>query len=87
MRTIQIVVDEALLKATDQIVRRLRINRSALIRSALREHLRRLRTREKERQDRRGYEGRPEGPDEFGVWEKVSAWGPLPKSSSAPRTA
>ena len=41
METIQVVIDKKLLHATDQAARRTKRNRSALVRDALREHLRR----------------------------------------------
>jgi metal-responsive CopG/Arc/MetJ family transcriptional regulator len=59
MATIQVVIEDALLKATDRAVRRLKVNRSALIRDALREHLKRLGARENERRDREGYARQP----------------------------
>jgi metal-responsive CopG/Arc/MetJ family transcriptional regulator len=74
MTTIQVVLEDALLDATDRVVRRLKVNRSALIRDALREHLRRLSIVEKERQDREGYARHRVAQDEFGVWDKVAAW-------------
>ena len=74
MTTIQVVLEDALLEATDRAVRRLKVNRSALIRNALREHLRRLSVVEKERRDREGYARHPMARDEFGVWDKVTAW-------------
>ena len=74
MTTIQVVLEESLLQATDRAVRRLKVNRSALIRDALREHLRRLSLLEKERRDREGYARHPIAKDEFGVWDKVAAW-------------
>jgi metal-responsive CopG/Arc/MetJ family transcriptional regulator len=69
-----VVLEDTLLKATDRVVRRLKVNRSALIRDALREHLRRLSIVEKERRDREGYARHPVARDEFGVWDKVAAW-------------
>jgi metal-responsive CopG/Arc/MetJ family transcriptional regulator len=74
METIQVVMEGALLKAADQAARRLKLNRSALIRDALREHLRRLRYRELEQQEREAYERIPDDPEEFAVWDKVAAW-------------
>lgn len=74
METIQIVIDEPLLRAADRVARRLKVNRSALLRAALREHLRRLRSRERERVDREGYERVPEGPGGLDTWEKVAVW-------------
>lgn len=72
MATIQVVLDEGLVRAADQAARKRRQNRSALIRDALREHLKRLRMREAEERDRQGYREHP--PAEFRVWEKVASW-------------
>jgi metal-responsive CopG/Arc/MetJ family transcriptional regulator len=63
-----------LLKATDRAVRRLKVNRSALIRDALRDHLRRLSFLEEERRDREGYARHPIAKDEFGGWDQATAW-------------
>jgi metal-responsive CopG/Arc/MetJ family transcriptional regulator len=54
METVQIVLDKRLLQATDRAARRLKRNRSALVREALREHLRRLEVRTREERDREG---------------------------------
>ena len=74
MTTIQVVLEDSLLQAADRVVRRLKVNRSALIRDALREHLRRLSTHERERRDREGYARHPIAKNEFGVWDRVAAW-------------
>ena len=74
MTTIQVVLEDSLLQATDRAVRRLKMNRSALIRDALREHLRRLSIHEQERRDREGYARRPIAKNEFGIWDRVTAW-------------
>lgn len=74
VETIQIVLDKALLRATERAARRRRINRSALVREALRAHLKHLTASERERRDREGYTGRPSRRDEFGVWDKAAAW-------------
>jgi metal-responsive CopG/Arc/MetJ family transcriptional regulator len=73
VETIQIVLGKELLKAADRAARRHSINRSALVRAALREHLKRLSVIDRERRDREGYEHRPVGRDEF-AWDKVTAW-------------
>ena len=73
METIQVVIDSKLLKAADGAAKRERINRSALIRQALREHLRVLRTRELEARDREGYTKRPEDAS-LADWERVASW-------------
>jgi metal-responsive CopG/Arc/MetJ family transcriptional regulator len=72
MQTIQVVLEASLLKLADRAARRAKVNRSALFREALREHLKRLETNERERRDRAGYERTPA--TEFGAWDKGAAW-------------
>jgi metal-responsive CopG/Arc/MetJ family transcriptional regulator len=72
VETIQIVIEKELLQATDRAARRRRLNRSALVRDALRVYLRRLAVEDRERRDRAGYVSRPDS--EFAVWDRVSAW-------------
>jgi predicted transcriptional regulator len=74
METVQIVLDKKLLLATDQAARRTRRNRSALVRDALREHLRRLEIREMEERDRAGYSNRAQARDESSLWEAEAVW-------------
>jgi metal-responsive CopG/Arc/MetJ family transcriptional regulator len=74
METIQVVLDKELLKATDKVARRMKANRSALVRDALREHLRRLEIRAKEKRDREGYARQPQERDEWEPWQAVMSW-------------
>jgi metal-responsive CopG/Arc/MetJ family transcriptional regulator len=74
METIQVVLDAKLLRATDRATRRTKLNRSALIRDALREHLKRLAIRELEERDRKGYEMAPREDHELSGWESEAAW-------------
>src|SRR5215472_3654734 len=74
MEIVQIVLDKKLLHAADQAARRTKRNRSALVRDALREHLRRLEVRAREERDRQGYSRRPQTTDESVVWEAEAAW-------------
>jgi metal-responsive CopG/Arc/MetJ family transcriptional regulator len=74
METIQVVLDAKLLKATDRAALRTKRNRSALIRDALREHLRKLEIRTLEARDREGYAKHPENHDEAAIWESEAAW-------------
>jgi metal-responsive CopG/Arc/MetJ family transcriptional regulator len=74
METIQIVIDNELLQATDKAARQARQNRSALVRDALKEHLRRLELRASEERDRKGYLREPQPRDEAQVWEAEAAW-------------
>ena len=74
METIQVVLDTKLLKATDLAAKRHKVNRSALIRQALQQHLKRMRELELEERDRRGYLAQPQREEEFRVWEDAAAW-------------
>jgi metal-responsive CopG/Arc/MetJ family transcriptional regulator len=74
METIQVVIDTKLLEATDRAARRTKLNRSALVRAALREHLRNLQTRAREERDRRGYEARPHDGEESAAWDSEAEW-------------
>jgi metal-responsive CopG/Arc/MetJ family transcriptional regulator len=76
METIQIVLDEELLRAADRAARRTKQNRSALVRDALRQHLRALQLRALEARDRDGYLKRPQAREQFEVWEAEAAWPP-----------
>jgi metal-responsive CopG/Arc/MetJ family transcriptional regulator len=72
--TIQIVLENDLLREADRVARAAEMNRSQLMREALREHLRRLEIRAKEAQDRAGYEKRPDHADDVKRWQRVAAW-------------
>lgn len=74
METIQVVLDSELLRATNGAAKRARVNRSALIRDALREHLQRLHAREIEARDRRGYREHPDTARAAAAWERVASW-------------
>ncbi|MGB9205160.1 MAG: ribbon-helix-helix protein, CopG family [Terriglobales bacterium] len=74
MEIVQIVLDKKLLHATDQAARRSRRNRSALVRDALREHLRRLELRASEERDRQGYSQHPQAEGDAQSWESEAAW-------------
>jgi metal-responsive CopG/Arc/MetJ family transcriptional regulator len=74
METIQVVLDVKLLKAADLAAKRRKLNRSALIREALQEHLKRLHMLDLEERDRRGYHARPQRVEEYGPWEEAAAW-------------
>jgi len=74
MATVQIVLDKELLQAADEAARRTNQNRSALVREALRAHLRRLEILELEQRDREGYLRIPQDLDEAERWESVAAW-------------
>jgi len=75
MRTIQMTLDDDLVKAVDRVSKQLNTNRSAFTRKALREALARYGTEQLERKHRQGYERHPAAVDEFSVWETEQAWG------------
>jgi len=74
METIQVVLDAKLLRATDVAARRTKLNRSALIREALRAHLKRLEIREWELRDRKGYEAGRGEVEGLSGWEAEAIW-------------
>ena len=74
MKTVQVVLDTKLLRATDLAAKRQKVNRSALIRQALQHHLKRLSDLELEAQDRRGYLAQPQREEEFRRWQDAAAW-------------
>ncbi len=74
METIQVVLDAKLLKAADSAAKRGKINRSALIRKALQEHLRRLKQLELEARERHAYSIQPQDIEEAKAWESIAAW-------------
>jgi metal-responsive CopG/Arc/MetJ family transcriptional regulator len=73
MQAIEVVLGRELLKAADTAARRNRIQRSTLIRNALREHLKRLRIREAETRERRAYKAIPDT-NEFEALQRITAW-------------
>jgi metal-responsive CopG/Arc/MetJ family transcriptional regulator len=74
METVQIVLDKELLLAADRAARRTKRNRSALVRDALREHLRKLEVHAAEERDREGYSKQPPLDFESQPWEAEAAW-------------
>ena len=75
MITVQMTLDENLVKAVDRISKQLHTNRSAFTRKALREALDRLSLEQLEHKHRQGYQQHPTAADEFSVWEAEQAWG------------
>jgi metal-responsive CopG/Arc/MetJ family transcriptional regulator len=75
MRTVQMTLDEDLIKEVDRISKQLHTSRSAFTRKALRESLARYTLEQLERKHRQGYERSPVAAEEFSVWETEQAWG------------
>jgi len=74
MRTVQMTLDEDLVKQVDRAARRLKTTRSAFTRQALREALKRVTTLQREAKHRRGYTEHPVEKDEFSGWVAEQMW-------------
>jgi metal-responsive CopG/Arc/MetJ family transcriptional regulator len=74
METVQIVLDNKLRMAADKAARRSRLNRSQLVREALREYLQRLEMKAREERDREGYAKKSQAQEESQAWESEVAW-------------
>ncbi len=75
MRTIQMTLDDDLVKSVDHVSKLLNTSRSAFTRKALREALANYNLEQLERKHREGYERKPILGDEFSVWEAEQDWG------------
>ena len=68
------VVDAKLLRAVDRVARGRSMSRSAVVREALREYLRRLDVREKKEREREAYMKWPQSEEEIRLWEGKAVW-------------
>lgn len=75
MKTVQMTLDDDLVEAVDEVVRKLGTSRSAFTRQALDRELTRVRNEEQERRHREGYARHPVTDQEFLVWEQEQDWG------------
>ncbi len=75
MKTVQMTLDEDLIKSVDSAVKKLKTSRSAFTRDALKLALEQLNTTLQEKKHRQGYEKHPVVHDEFGVWQSEQDWG------------
>ena len=75
MRTIQMTLDDDLVKKVDIIASELNTTRSAFTRDALREAVKQYNNRRLELKHRQGYKAHPVNQEEFGVWENEQNWG------------
>ncbi|MDP3039631.1 MAG: ribbon-helix-helix domain-containing protein [Deltaproteobacteria bacterium] len=74
MKTVQMTLDEDLIKVVDKVVKQLGTTRSSFARDALRAAVKRNRILELERKHREGYRRKPVQAHEFGDWEPEQAW-------------
>jgi predicted transcriptional regulator len=75
MKTVQMTLDEQLVKAVDSAARKLGTIRSGFTREALRSALKEVRVRELELKQREGYKRKPVRRSEFSDWESEQLWG------------
>jgi len=75
MRTVQMTLDESLVRSVDRVVKETHTTRSAFARDALRAALEKFNVSRLERQHHKGYEIHPVNKAEFSVWEDEQAWG------------
>ncbi len=74
MTTIQLSIDEPLLREIDLVTQSLAITRADFIREALETALRKTNIKILEQRDREGYERLPQEPDEFEILESDQVW-------------
>lgn len=75
MKTVQMTLDEDLLKMIDRVVNELKTTRSAFIRESVQYYIERLRIKELENKHQQGYSDNPVQAGEFDGWEDEQAWG------------
>ena len=75
MRTIQMTLDDDLVKKVDRIANELHTTRSAFTRNALREAVKQYNIKRLELKHHQGYMAHPVNKEEFSVWEKEQNWG------------
>jgi metal-responsive CopG/Arc/MetJ family transcriptional regulator len=75
MRTIQMTLDDELVKSVDAISKELNTSRSAFTRHALQAAIKQHNIERLEIKHRQGYTAHPVNKDEFSVWEKEQNWG------------
>ena len=75
MKSVQMTLDEHLVKAVDSAAKKLGTTRSGFTREALRSALKEIRIKELESKHREGYQRKPVKRGEFSNWESEQVWG------------
>jgi metal-responsive CopG/Arc/MetJ family transcriptional regulator len=75
MKTVQMTLDEQLVKAVDSAAKKLGTTRSGFAREALRSALKVVHIKELESRHRGGYKRKPVKRGEFSNWESEQVWG------------
>lgn len=74
MKTVQMTLDDDLVSAVDNIVKKLKTTRSAFARKALKDAIRQVNINMLEKKHKKGYELYPVSKTEFSVWESEQEW-------------
>jgi len=74
VETIQVVLDKPLLLAANRLAKKAKVNRSLLIRTALREYLKRQHHDELVEPERRSFLEHPDSAAEAEAWARIAAW-------------
>jgi len=74
MKTVQMTLDEDLLRSVDKLVKRLGTTRSSFAREALQAAVKKSRVQELEQKHREGYRRKPVKTHEFSDWEPEQVW-------------
>lgn len=75
MRTIQMTLNDDLVKEVDALSKKLHTTRSAFARKALKEAIEHININMLEKKHKKGYAGKPVNKAEFSVWESEQEWG------------
>jgi len=75
MKTVQMTLDDDLVKAVDEVIKQQKTTRSEFTRKALRNALKQFREEQLEKAHRIGYEKKPVAPEEFSIWKDEQQWG------------
>jgi predicted transcriptional regulator len=75
MKTVQMTLNETLVKAVDTAAKKLGTTRSAFTREALRSALKEVHVKDLETKHREGYKRKPVKRGEFSDWESEQVWG------------
>ncbi len=75
MRTVQMTLDDDLVKAVDKVAKRMKTTRSAFTRKALKDAVKQANVNMLEEKHKKGYERHPVSKTEFSDWESEQKWG------------
>ena len=75
MRTIQMTLDDDLVRSVDETIKRLKMTRSAFARKALKDAVQQVNSNLLEKKHKKGYELHPASKTEFTLWESEQEWG------------